>query len=156
MFGIIEIVRYLTFITYFGFIVSSINGFVHISNNYDGQIMVISLYTVINIIFYSICVEGLKLPYFNNINNYYFKSYVIGNISLLMLSVYDLGVGFGIWGFIMSIVNLFIGVFSNDININNRRNIKINNDNINDNINNNNNNNNIMNTHDEPENINNV
>ena len=156
MFGIIEIVRYLTFITYFGFIVSSINGFVHISNNYDGQIMVISLYTLINIIFYSICVEGLKLPYFNNINNYYFKSYLIGNISLLMLSVYDLGVGFGIWGFIMSIVNLFIGVFSNDININNRRNIKINNDNINDNINNNNNNNNIMNTHDEPENINNV
>ena len=118
--------------------------------------MVISLYTVINIIFYSICVEGLKLPYFNNINNYYFKSYLIGNISMLMLSVYDLGVGFGIWGFIMSIVNLFIGVFSNDININNRRNIKINNDNINDNINNNNNNNNIMNTHDEPENINNV
>ena len=153
MFGIIEIVRYLTFITYFGFIVSSINGFVHISNNYDGQIMVISLYSLINIIFYSICVEGLKLPNFNNINNYYFKSYLIGNISLLMLSVYDLGVGFGIWGFIMSIVNLFMGVFINDINTNNRRNIKINNDNI---THDNNNNINIMNTHDEPENINSV
>lgn len=153
MFGIIEIVRYLTFITYFGFIVSSITGFVRISNNYDGQIMVISLYSLINIIFYSICVEGLKLPNFNNINNYYFKSYLIGNISLLMLSVYDLGVGFGIWGFIMSIVNLFIGVFINDINTNNRRNIKINNDNI---THDNNNNINIMNTHDEPENINSV
>ena len=153
MFGIIEIVRYLTFITYFGFIVSSITGFVRISNNYDGQIMVISLYTLINIIFYSICVEGLKLPNFNNINNYYFKSYLIANISLLMLSVSDLGVGFGIWGFIMSIVNLFMGVFINDINTNNRRNIKINNDNI---THDNNNNINIMNTHDEPENINSV
>ena len=153
MFGIIEIVRYLTFITYFGFIVSSITGFVRISNNYDGQIMVISLYSLINIIFYSICVEGLKLPNFNNINNYYFKSYLIANISLLMLSVSDLGVGFGIWGFIMSIVNLFIGVFINDINTNNRRNIKINNDNI---THDNNNNINIMNTHDEPENINSV
>jgi hypothetical protein len=153
MFGIIEIVRYLTFITYFGFIVSSITGFVRISNNYDGQIMVISLYSLINIIFYSICVEGLKLPNFNNINNYYFKSYLIANISLLMLSVSDLGVGFGIWGFIMSIVNLFMGVFINDINTNNRRNIKINNDNI---THDNNNNINIMNTHDEPENINSV
>jgi hypothetical protein len=133
MFGLIEIVQCLTYMAYFGFIIASISGFVKIQDTYDGQIFIISLLVLVNTSVYAI-VDLSKNRFFENLNNYYCRSYFLLNASALLISISSVGIGFGIWGLIICIANFFVGVFLNDIK-NNRLNVIDPNTNEDDNVN---------------------
>ena len=114
MFDLEDFVRYLTYLTYFGFIISSIAGLSQLNNGYDGKLFIISMCALMNTLFYGF-VDIFRVKKFENITNYYVKSYFIMNISALLLSISPLGIGFGIWGIIVSVTNFFIGIFKIDL-----------------------------------------
>ena len=117
MFSLVDIVKYLTFISYIGFIISSISGFIEISNNFELCKCMISVLIIINvpIIIY---VEIVNKNTSNMSLIHYIRSYTQFIISLLVLGISPIGVGFGIYGITMFIINLLMGVFdcNNDIN----------------------------------------
>ena len=122
MLALTDIIKYLSFISYFGFIVSSISGFINISNNFDICKFIISLIVILNvpIIIYIEVInknnENIKLIH-------YIRAYIQIIISMLIIGLSHIGVGFGIYGLFMCLSNLMMGVFNNNkvspiININ--------------------------------------
>ena len=122
MLALTDIIKYLSFISYFGFIVSSISGFINISNNFDICKFIISLIVILNvpIIIYIEVInknnENIKLIH-------YIRAYIQIIISMLIIGLSHIGVGFGIYGLFMGLSNLMMGVFNNNkvspiININ--------------------------------------
>lgn len=116
MFALTDIIKYLTFISYFGFIVSSISGFFRIANEFEGCIFINSLLVICNvpIIIY--------VEYINTTNSdmkliHYSRAYVQIIISLLIMGISHIGVGFGIYGIFMFLSNLMLGIFDCDDNI---------------------------------------
>ena len=109
MFEIPQILKYLSFISYLGFIISSISGFVVIAADFNLCKFIISLVVITNIsiiMFYEI--TNQIEDYIHNLN--YFRAYVQVIISLLILGLSPVGVGFGIYGIILGLINLFIGI----------------------------------------------
>lgn len=109
MFEIPQILKYLSFISYLGFIISSISGFVAVTGTFNLCQFIISLVVITNIsiiMFYEIT-KQIEY-YIQNLN--YFRAYVQVIISLLILGLSPLGVGFGIYGIIIGLINIFIGI----------------------------------------------
>ena len=110
MFGLDQIVKYLTFISYIGFIISSISGFIDISNTFDLCKLTISIIVLINVPLF-LYVEIYKFQEADENIKYYFRSYNHIIISLLILGLSHIGLGFGIYGIILVFANLLLGVF---------------------------------------------
>jgi len=110
MFGLDQIVKYLTFISYMGFFISSISGFVAVSNTFDLCKLTISIIVLINVplFFY---VELFKFQEADEPIKYYFRAYNHTIISLLILGLSHIGLGFGIYGIVLVFANLLLGVF---------------------------------------------
>ena len=117
MFSLVNIVKYLTFISYIGFIVSSISGFLEITTTFDLCKCMISVLIFINvpIIIYS---ELINKNTSNMALIHYIRSYTLFIISLLIIGLSHIGVGFGIYGITMCIANLLMGVFDCEDSIN--------------------------------------
>ena len=118
MFSLLDIVKYLTFISYIGFIISSISGVSDLLNKFDLCKCMISTLIMINvpIIIY---VEIVNKNTDNMTIIHYIRSYIQFIISLLIIGLSHIGVGFGIYGITMCIANLLMGVFDCNDNINN-------------------------------------
>jgi hypothetical protein len=117
MFEIPQILKYLSFISYLGFIISSISGFVVVVADFNLCQFIISLVVITNIsiiMFYEI--TNQIEDYIQNLN--YFRAYVQLIISLLILGLSPVGVGFGIYGIILGLINLFIGILCLEPSIN--------------------------------------
>lgn len=117
MFSLVDIVKYLTFISYIGFIISSISGFYEIATNFDLCKCMISVLIIINVpvIMYAELINENT----SNMNIiHYARSYIQFIISLLIIGLSHIGVGFGIYGITMCIANLLMGVFDCDDTIN--------------------------------------
>lgn len=117
MFSLVDIVKYLTFISYIGFIVSCISGFAEIATSFDLCKCMISVLIFLNVpvILYG---ELINKNTSNMTHIHYIRSYIQFVVSLLIIGLSNLGVGFGIYGFTMFIVNLLMGVFDCNNNIN--------------------------------------
>jgi hypothetical protein len=127
MFSLVNIVKYLTFISYIGFIVSSISGFLEITTTFDLCKCMISVLIFINvpIIIYS---ELINKNTSNMALIHYIRSYTLFIISLLIIGLSHIGVGFGIYGITMCIANLLMGVFDCEDSINHPVIVNTNND----------------------------
>ena len=113
MFSLVEIVKYLTLISYLGFIISSISGFISLSNEFDLCKCMISTIIIINVPI-MIYVEFVNKNTSNMLLIHYIRSYIQIIISLLIIGLSHIGVGFGIYGFTMFLANLLLGVFDCD------------------------------------------
>jgi len=110
MFGLDEIVKYLSFIAYIGFFISSISGFVEINEHFDVCKLIISIIVLINVPLF-LYIEIYKFQEADVNIKYYFRAYNHFIISLLLLGVSHIGLGFGIYGIVLVFANLFLGIF---------------------------------------------
>jgi hypothetical protein len=132
MFGLIDIIKYLTFISYIGFIISSISGFIDISNTFDLCKLLVSIIIVTNvpIIIYA---ELTSISKADMRVIHYGRSYSQLILSLMVMGLSNIGIGFSIFGLTMFIANLLLGIFDCDNRIHpiivNPHNVNINNQN---------------------------
>lgn len=114
MFELEDVVKYISFLTYLGFFVSSITGLIELKKEFNTCILLTSCVVLVGSILFSyidIC------NFINNIihkekNIYYIRSLFIFTSSLLILGVSNIGLGFGIMGFVVSIINLICGLLT--------------------------------------------
>ena len=116
MFDIVNLVRFISFLTYLGFLTASITGFVEISNEFNLCILLIS---ILVFIFSLICIYSelaLKLNkiFYGSQNVFYSRFGVMIVISIMIMGLSNIGLGFGLWGFVFSFVNLLCGLFNVD------------------------------------------
>ena len=116
MFALTDIIKYLTFISYFGCIVSSITGFIIVSNDFIGCIFINSLLVLCNIPLI------IYIEFINSSNAdlkliHYSRAYVQIIMSILIMGISHVGVGFGIYGLFMFLSNLMLGLFDCNDNI---------------------------------------
>lgn len=116
MFDIVNLVRFISFLTYLGFLTASITGFVEISNEFNLCILLIS---ILVFIFSIICIYSelaLKLNkiFYGSQNVFYSRFGVMIVISIMIMGLSNIGLGFGLWGFVFSFVNLLCGLFNVD------------------------------------------
>lgn len=110
MFSLVNLVKYLTLLTYIGFFISSISGFYNVSKEFELCNLMNSI-----ILFFNLPV----VVYFEIINEnndsiqliHYARSYLLLICSLMIFGLSSIGIGFGIYGIIISIVNFFMGLF---------------------------------------------
>ena len=112
-----EFIRFVSLVVYVGFIVSSITGFVESgnvpSNDHSITIITTSLVVFIQNIVYFI-IETMKLYEKNQfINNYlyYVRAILLIESAILCMGLTSVGVGFGVFGIIMFLINMLAGVF---------------------------------------------
>lgn len=117
MFSLVDIIKYLTFISYIGFIISCISGFAEISTTFDLCKCMNSVLILLNV---PVIIYGELIN--KNTSNmsliHYTRSYIQFIISLLIIGLSHIGVGFGIFGITMCIANLLMGVFECNDNLN--------------------------------------
>ena len=116
MFELSNVIRFVSLLTYLGFVIGTISGFVEISNNFNLCEMFICILVLIsNLLAISIQLTN----YINNIvknekNILYISSLFMLICSLLILGLSNIAIIFGIWGIIMSITTSVYAVFLND------------------------------------------
>lgn len=116
MFEIESFVRFLSLLTYIGFIASSISGFYEISIIFNLCEMFVSL-IVLCISFGLLYIQISKKMFLitHSIKNeFYINGTFMLVCALLILGLSDVGIGFGIWGIVMSIINGMYGIFLTD------------------------------------------
>jgi hypothetical protein len=116
MFEIESFVRFLSLLTYLGFISSSISGFYEISINFNLCEMFVSLIVLcISVGLLYIQISKKMFIITNSIKNeFYINGTFMIVCALLILGLSDVGIGFGIWGILMSVISVMYGIFLTD------------------------------------------
>lgn len=112
-----EFIRFISLVVYIGFIVSSITGFVEAgdASSNDHRITIITTGVVVfiqNLVYFVI--ETMKLyekSVFMNSYLYYIRAILIIESAILCIGISSVGVGFGVLGIFMFLVNMLAGVF---------------------------------------------
>lgn len=118
MFDIISVVKFISLLTYCGFITSSISGLYEISIAFNLCEMFVSLV----VLFFTIAVIYLQLSkeiykYIKTDKNLFFvTSMYMFIVSFLILGLSDIALGFGILGIIVAIVNALVSIFLTEDN----------------------------------------
>ena len=115
MFRLIDIIKYLTFISYIGFIISGISGFVEVSNTFELCKLLVSLILITNVPLI-IYVEITSYDKADMRVIHYSRSYSQLILSLLTMGLSNIGIGFSIFGLTIFIANLLLGIFDCDDN----------------------------------------
>jgi hypothetical protein len=116
MFELSNVVRFVSMLTYLGFIIGSISGFIEISKDFN----LCEMFICIIVLLTNILALFLQLTnYINNIitneiNILYASSLFMLICSLLILGLSNIAIIFGIWGIIMSIGISVYAIFLND------------------------------------------
>lgn len=116
MFELSNVVRFVSLLTYLGFVIGSISGFIEISNEFN----LCEMFICILVLLTSVLALFLQITnYINNIiksekNILYSSSLFMLICSLLILGLSNIAVIFGVWGIIMSISTSVYAVFLND------------------------------------------
>ena len=119
MFDINNIVKFLSLLTYLGFIISAFSGFKEINDNFNLCEMFVAILILISnllIIFLHIT-EKLFNIFESEKNTLYFISLFMLICSVLVLGLSDIGIVFCVWGIIMSIINTVYSIFLTDITL---------------------------------------
>lgn len=115
MFRLIDIIKYLTFISYIGFIISGISGFVEVSNTFELCKLLVSLILITNVPLI-IYVEITSHDKADMRVIHYSRSYSQLILSLMAMGLSNIGIGFSIFGLTIFIANLLLGIFDCDDN----------------------------------------
>ena len=117
MFDIHNIVRFTSLLLYVGMVASSISGFVQSgdssADSYRVCLVTTSLVVLLQNLMY-LAIELLRLYDKNNFvmrNLYFIRAILIIHTSILAMGLSDVGLGFGIFGILMFLVNILTGVF---------------------------------------------
>ena len=117
MFDIHSIIRFTSILFYIGMIVSSITGFISANgistDEYKVCLVTTGLIVLLQNLVYLVY-EMLRLYDKNALimrNLFYIRSILIIQSSILAIGLSDVGLGFGIFGIIMFMVNILAGVF---------------------------------------------
>jgi len=116
MFELSNVVRFVSMLTYLGFIIGSISGFIEISKDFN----LCEMFICIIVLLTNILALFLQLTnYINNIiknekNILYISSLFMLICSLLILGLSNIAIIFGVWGILMSIGTSVYAVFLND------------------------------------------
>ena len=116
MFEIESFIRFLSLLTYLGFIASSISGFYEISINFNLCEMFVSLIVLCiscGLLYLQISRKLFIITHSIKNEFYIYASFMI-ICALLILGLSDVGIGFGIWGILMSIVSGMYAIFLTD------------------------------------------
>ena len=111
------ILKLISVLCYTGFFISSITGYVDLSNNYNTCLLMTSI--VVMLISMILIILEL-LPNFFMLDQkqiYYYRSMIIIHYSLLTLGLTNVGLGFGIWGILVGLANFISGIFYEDPSI---------------------------------------
>ena len=117
MFKLTDIIRYLSFISYVGFIISSISGLSSVVKTFDLCKLLISCIIIINtpIIIY------LDITNTNKADLrviHYCRAYIQLILSFMIMGLSNIGLGFSFYGLTICIANLLLGVFDCEDTIN--------------------------------------
>lgn len=116
MFDLSNVIRFVSILTYLGFIISSISGFIEISKEFN----LCEMFVCILIMFSNIAAIFLQVTntintlIINEKNILYVSSGFMFICSLLVLGLSNISIIFGTWGIIMSIGTSVYSVFLND------------------------------------------
>lgn len=120
MFDSFSIVRFISIISYIGMIVSSITGFVEVSGLPGSEYKVCFICTSLVLLIQNLIYLTLELIRFYERYSftmekiYYIRGVVILQSSILAIGVSDVGLGFGILGVLIFVVNVLTGVFADN------------------------------------------
>ena len=114
MFDLVNIVKYLSVISYLGFFITSIIGFISINSEFNLSVIMISLITFVTSICMTYYEITCKFKSLININHFYFKAIYQIIISCLIVSISNVGVGFGVYGIIIGCINIFMALFDSE------------------------------------------
>jgi hypothetical protein len=116
MFDLINLVKFVSLLTYLGFIIGSVSGIYENSKVFNLCEMLVSIVVIclnLTIIYFQLTNELYR--YLKNNKNIFFTSSIFMLIcSLLIIGLSDIGLGFGIWGIIMAIINCVSAIFITD------------------------------------------
>ena len=118
MFETETISKIITILAYIGLFISSITGFMSLSSSYNGSVMMTSIVILLSSLLLTVIIEFYNLFNLTQKQIYYARSVILLHYSLLAMGISDIGVGFGICGILISLGNLFGGVFESDDDIN--------------------------------------
>ena len=113
MFSLCSIVKYFTIMSYIGLFITSMSGFYETSKSLNISIILNSIILFINIpiiIYFELTNKNKEIIQIIH----YGRAYVILILSLIAIGISNIGIGFGIYGIIISLSNLFLGVFDCD------------------------------------------
>ena len=116
MFDIVNILKFVSLLTYCGFITGAISGLYEISLQFNLCEMFVSLV----VLFFTIVVIYLQLSkelykYIKTVKNQFLASSLyMFIVSFLILGLSDIALGFGIVGIIIAIVNTIVSIFLTD------------------------------------------
>jgi hypothetical protein len=116
MFDLANVLRFVSFLTYLGFIVGSISGFVEVSKDFnlcELFICIIVLVTSLLAIFLQIT-NTINTMIMNEKNILYLSAIYMFICSLLILGLSNIAIVFGVWGILMSIGTSVYSVFLNE------------------------------------------
>lgn len=116
MFDLANVIRFVSFLTYLGFIVGSISGFVEVSKDFnlcELFICIIVLVTSLLAIFLQIT-NTIKTMVINEKNILYLSAIYMFICSLLILGLSNIAIVFGVSGILMSIGTSVYAVFLNE------------------------------------------
>lgn len=116
MFDLANVIRFVSFLTYLGFIVGSISGFVEVSkvfNLCELFICIIVLVTSLLAIFLQVT-NTINTMIRNEKNILYLSAIYMFICSLLILGLSNIAIVFGVWGILMSIGTSVYSVFLNE------------------------------------------
>lgn len=104
------IVKLITILSYGGFFITSITGFIDTGDTHNFTQLMASIVVFIS----SITLIILECFWYELIDNkhlYYIRCVAVLHYSLLCIGISEAGIGFGIIGMFVSIINLFSGIF---------------------------------------------
>jgi len=113
MFDIINILKFLSLLTYIGFIGGGSSGLYEVYKNFNLCEMVVSIIVIVSslVVIYLQLSNELYRYLKTNKNVFKTSSLFMFICSLLILGLSDIGIGFGVWGIIMAITNGVLSIF---------------------------------------------
>ena len=103
MFEYSKILRFISFLVGLGFLVSAVSGFVELKNDLILSNIFLSIHALI-LFFFTLCYEFL---YDINLNTYLYRGVINTYGSFLILGMTKISLGFGIFGIVFGLVNIF-------------------------------------------------
>tara|TARA_B110001469_G_C9609409_1_gene303096 strand:+ start:629 stop:1084 length:456 start_codon:yes stop_codon:yes gene_type:complete len=110
MFDQQNIIRLFSIISYLGFTISAITGFIELNTDFTLSMLMTSIVVILSVV--PITILDIKNQFiWSDKQMYYIRSVILLHYSLLSLGLTNIGIGFGIYGIIMFVINLLSGVF---------------------------------------------
>ena len=105
-----NIIRLFSILSYFGFVIAAITGFIELKNDFTLCMLMTSIVVILSVL--PIIFIDIKNQFiWTEKQTYYIRSMILLHYSLLSLGLTDVGMGFGVYGIIMFVINLLSGVF---------------------------------------------